>query len=89
MYFDDFQEQSSPEKEKWQATGNAKLTCSYCQVEFSDVAKQREHYKLDWHRYNLKQSLLGRESVTEAQFADKSGIATKLIANAYNFIRCL
>lgn len=64
---------NSPEKQKEDLTENIKLTCSYCKVEFENVGKQREHYKLDWHRYNLKQSLLAREALTEEQFNDKTG----------------
>lgn len=48
------------------------LTCSFCRAEFSDVSKQREHYKLDWHRYNLKQNLLGKQPLTEEQFDEKT-----------------
>ena len=42
--------------------------CSYCQVQFEEVSDQRLHYKLDWHRYNIKQSLAGRRAVTEDEF---------------------
>jgi len=44
------------------------MQCSYCQARFQSVEEQRLHYKLDWHRYNLKQSLSGRPSVTEERF---------------------
>lgn len=58
-----------------QATENptAVLTCYFCKTEFSDVVKQREHYKLDWHRYNLKRSISGREPLTEEQFLERNG----------------
>lgn len=49
------------------------LACSYCKAQFPDVAKQREHYKLDWHRCNLKRNLSGREPLTEEQFLEKNG----------------
>lgn len=49
------------------------LSCSFCKTEFSDVSKQREHYKLDWHRYNLKRSLSGRDPLTEDQFTERNG----------------
>lgn len=49
------------------------LACSYCKAKFSDVAKQREHYKLDWHRCNLKRNLSGREPLTEEQFLERNG----------------
>merc|ERR1719383_1576848 len=43
--------------------------CSYCRVSFDTVEDQRSHYKLDWHRYNLKLSLENREPVEEADFS--------------------
>lgn len=43
-------------------------SCSYCQVQFESVEDQRLHYKLDWHRYNLKQSLVGKNAISEDQF---------------------
>ncbi|XP_066140469.1 tRNA endonuclease ANKZF1-like [Euwallacea fornicatus] len=48
-------------------TANA-LSCSYCRESFLNVQQQREHYKLDWHRYNLKQSLQGKEPIAEEDF---------------------
>ncbi|XP_057657991.1 ankyrin repeat and zinc finger domain-containing protein 1-like [Diorhabda carinulata] len=47
---------------------NDKKSCSYCRVEFPDSKVQREHYKLDWHRYNLKQSLLIKPPISEDDF---------------------
>ena len=47
---------------------NISRSCSYCQVQFEEVSDQRLHYKLDWHRYNIKQSLAGRRTVTEDEF---------------------
>lgn len=49
------------------------LSCSYCRVKFPDAQTQREHYKLDWHRYNLKQSLLSKPPITEEEFGEKTG----------------
>ncbi|EFA08600.1 tRNA endonuclease ANKZF1 [Tribolium castaneum] len=48
------------------------LACSYCRVEFDQVCQQREHYKLDWHRYNLRQSLLQKPPITEEEFDEKT-----------------
>lgn len=44
------------------------MSCSYCKVEFENNEQQRIHFKLDWHRYNLKQNLVGKLPVTEEQF---------------------
>ncbi len=44
--------------------------CNIClAVSFADVEDQRAHFRSDWHRYNVKVRLNGREPVTEAQFA--------------------
>ncbi|KAF9348177.1 hypothetical protein BGX34_002631 [Mortierella sp. NVP85] len=38
-------------------------SCRVCGItRFDSVLKQREHAKLDWHRYNLKQHLLDRNA---------------------------
>lgn len=48
------------------------LSCSYCRTDFIDLQGQREHYKLDWHRYNLKQSLLSKQPINEQEFNEKT-----------------
>lgn len=72
VYLEARTEDSPPTTDK-ATTNPTPLACSFCKTQFSDVSKQREHYKLDWHRYNLKQSLLGRDAVSEEQFAEKTG----------------
>ncbi|PSN38765.1 hypothetical protein C0J52_08887 [Blattella germanica] len=49
-----------------------KLFCSFCKTSFSDQAQQRLHYKLDWHRYNLKQKLNGLKSISEEKFSQQA-----------------
>ncbi|XP_012275018.1 ankyrin repeat and zinc finger domain-containing protein 1 isoform X2 [Orussus abietinus] len=54
-------------------------TCSFCNTTFEDLVQQRLHYKLDWHRYNLKQRLQGLKSITEDDFsllADKDSMSS-------------
>lgn len=34
---------------------------------------QVEHYKLDWHRFNLKQKMLGTTPVTAEEFEKRTG----------------
>lgn len=34
-----------------------KFTCISCHVAFNDFEIQRQHYKSDWHRYNLKRKV--------------------------------
>lgn len=33
------------------------LTCLTCRVAFADIDKGRDHYKSEWHRYNLKRKV--------------------------------
>lgn len=47
---------------------SATLSCSYCNTLFENKEKQRLHYKLDWHRYNLKQQLEGLKPISEQNF---------------------
>ncbi|KAK5641238.1 hypothetical protein RI129_009785 [Pyrocoelia pectoralis] len=58
--------------EEWMPSSVSGLICSYCKASFTDVQQQREHYKLDWHRYNLKQNLLSRSPITEEEFNEKA-----------------
>ncbi|KAI4456407.1 ankyrin repeat and zinc finger domain-containing protein 1 [Holotrichia oblita] len=55
--------------EDWTSKSTS-LTCSYCRIEFTDANQHREHYKLDWHRYNLKLDLMSKPPITEEQFTD-------------------
>ncbi|KAF9584418.1 hypothetical protein BGW38_006530 [Lunasporangiospora selenospora] len=52
---------------------SATPSCRVCGVaQFESVSQQREHFKLDWHRYNLKQQMLDKQStsISEQQFED-------------------
>lgn len=43
-------------------------TCLNCNVKFQNPDIQREHYKTDWHRYNLKRRVAELPSVTAEEF---------------------
>ncbi|XP_070566888.1 tRNA endonuclease ANKZF1-like [Ptychodera flava] len=45
-----------------------KMACSTCDCQFTSRTEQRKHYKLDWHRFNLRQKAAGQPSVTEEAF---------------------
>ncbi|KAF9982299.1 hypothetical protein BGZ75_006337 [Mortierella antarctica] len=50
---------------------SATASCRICGIaQFESVSKQREHVKLDWHRYNLKQQLLDKRAkpISEQEF---------------------
>lgn len=43
-------------------------SCLHCGATFPSFNEQRRHAKSDWHAYNLKQKLRGRNKVTENEF---------------------
>lgn len=38
--------------------GMLTLTCNACNKEFDDEAQQKQHYRSEWHRYNLKRKVM-------------------------------
>ncbi|KAH3719844.1 ankyrin repeat and zinc finger domain-containing protein 1-like isoform X2 [Dreissena polymorpha] len=54
------------------------MSCNYCNTVFYNRIEQKRHYRSDWHRYNLKQRLLGRDGVSEQKFDDISGNISSL-----------
>ncbi|XP_064183580.1 tRNA endonuclease ANKZF1 [Anguilla rostrata] len=50
-----------------------RMFCSACQCPFDSREEQTEHYKLDWHRFNLRQRLVGRSPATAEEFERKTG----------------
>ncbi|KAM6934330.1 tRNA endonuclease ANKZF1 [Xenentodon cancila] len=50
-----------------------KMVCSACRCPFSGREEQREHYKLDWHRFNLRQKMAGLPPLTAEEFERKTG----------------
>ncbi|NP_001391836.1 tRNA endonuclease ANKZF1 isoform 9 [Mus musculus] len=49
-----------------------KLFCSACDQIFQNHQEQREHYKLDWHRFNLKQRLKNKPLLSASDFEQQS-----------------
>ena len=47
------------------------FTCISCCVAFKDAELQRNHYKTDWHRYNLKRKVSELPPVTAEDFLQK------------------
>ncbi|OTF76760.1 zinc finger protein 622-like protein [Euroglyphus maynei] len=45
-----------------------KLSCLTCQINLLSAIDQREHYKSEWHLYNLKRKLNQLKSITEDEF---------------------
>uniref|UniRef100_A0A3P8VUP3 Ankyrin repeat and zinc finger peptidyl tRNA hydrolase 1 n=1 Tax=Cynoglossus semilaevis TaxID=244447 RepID=A0A3P8VUP3_CYNSE len=50
-----------------------KMVCTACKCSFTVREEQMEHYKLDWHRFNLRQKLAGLLPVTVEEFERKTG----------------
>ena len=46
-------------------------TCLSCRVGFMDSEGQRQHYKTDWHRYNLKRKIAGMIPVSADNFRER------------------
>lgn len=44
------------------------FTCLNCSVRFQNAEMQREHYKTDWHRYNLKRKIAELPPVSVEEF---------------------
>lgn len=66
------------------------FTCITCRVIFLDGETQREHYKTDWHRYNLKRKIAELQPVTAENFklrvenAQKTTVSRDLPENPCN-----
>lgn len=50
------------------ASQSSSFTCLNCSVRFPNADAQREHYKTDWHRYNLKRKLAELPPVAIEEF---------------------
>jgi hypothetical protein len=45
------------------------IGCTLCNASsFADVVEQRAHYRLDWHRYNVKAKLMNKLLLGEKEF---------------------
>ncbi|XP_009069278.1 PREDICTED: ankyrin repeat and zinc finger domain-containing protein 1 [Acanthisitta chloris] len=49
-----------------------RMCCLTCGQVFGSREEQTEHYRLDWHRFNLKQRLLGRQTLPVEAFEEKT-----------------
>lgn len=49
------------------------LKCNSCCFVFSTREEQVEHYRLDWHKYNLKKILKGLPPVNQEEFEEVAG----------------
>lgn len=49
----------------------SQFTCLNCDARFASAEIQREHYKTDWHRYNLKRRVAQLPPVTAEEFQQR------------------
>ncbi|XP_074515599.1 tRNA endonuclease ANKZF1 isoform X1 [Sebastes fasciatus] len=71
-------EDRSPEDERQRESSlvrevSDKMLCSACKCLFISREEQTEHYKLDWHRFNLRLKISGMPPVTAEEFERKTG----------------
>ena len=50
------------------AAGTKPLSCNTCGGGFENTASYREHFRSEWHRFNLKLKMQGAPPVTEEEF---------------------
>ena len=60
---------------------NDLFTCVTCSVAFKQADLQRDHYKTDWHRYNLKRRVADLPAVTNGDFADRVRIQKEQVGS--------
>ncbi|XP_072473957.1 tRNA endonuclease ANKZF1 isoform X2 [Notamacropus eugenii] len=71
----DSEKETSPggqEVPKGHAEVSDRMFCSACIQSFQSRQDQREHYTLDWHRFNLKQRLRGQPPLSAHEFEKQS-----------------
>ena len=47
------------------------FSCVTCNVAFNTFELQRDHYKTDWHRYNLKRKIAELPSVSLKDYQER------------------
>ncbi|XP_058086584.1 uncharacterized protein LOC131233802 [Magnolia sinica] len=52
---------------------NPRLSCNTCKADFDSLQDQRSHFKSDIHRFNVKLSLAGKDTVKEEEFDEMTG----------------
>ncbi|XP_031661980.1 ankyrin repeat and zinc finger domain-containing protein 1 isoform X1 [Oncorhynchus kisutch] len=69
---EDLQDDKQPESSLGRDVSD-RMVCSACQCPFDTREEQMEHYKLDWHRFNLRQRPSGKAPATVEEFERKTG----------------
>ncbi|KAI9299129.1 hypothetical protein K502DRAFT_322388, partial [Neoconidiobolus thromboides FSU 785] len=67
----DVKDKDVTNKETFDKTVNSGLSCTVCNLNhFINIKDQREHFKLDWHRFNLNRKLKKLPPVDENKFEE-------------------
>ena len=62
--------ESSPDTTTRSTSETSGRSCNVCQeTSFANVDDQRNHFRSDWHRYNVKLRLNGKDAIAENKFA--------------------
>ncbi|CAN0432603.1 unnamed protein product, partial [Ascophyllum nodosum] len=70
-----------PRASPWARKSMADIfTCTACAKTFADSESHEIHYKLDWHRYNLRRRVAGLSPLNESDFERR--LAAALVHNA-------
>lgn len=59
-----------------------RMACNSCNMEFQTREDQKDHFKSDWHRYNLQRKLKGKTTLTEEEFDDACGGSVSSISGS-------
>lgn len=59
-----------------------RMACNSCVMEFQTREDQKDHFKSDWHRYNLQRKLKGKTTLTEEEFDDACGGSVSSISGS-------
>lgn len=55
-----------------------KYTCLCCRIKFESVNLQRDHFKTDWHLYNLKRRVCNLEPIELSGFLEIQAVAPRI-----------
>jgi len=71
---DEIEKEEVEDEQNSNSKPKLKIPCNTCKMYFDSVGEQRDHFKLDWHRYNLKRGHLKQAPVSEEEFSSMLGI---------------
>ena len=60
------------------------FTCVTCNIAFNNADLQRDHYKTDWHRYNLKRKVAELPPIDHSDFVSRVQMQQAQVESAQN-----